>query len=194
LKAARVFGFNTSTIEMLPLRQRPAKGISDADLKKTSSSADLQDGSDDKNGGGVKGSQSLFDLRDKQLLIGFAVLGFITRFWTLEYPKSVMFDEAHFTKFVSCYFTGEYFFDIHPPLAKLLMAFIGNWGISAGNTPIERYGGDYKDDFYFYLRLVPAFCGSLLIPLAYASCRALRLSRFASCVGKLYNSFCLVLF
>eukprot|EP01102_Stenamoeba_stenopodia_P005695 TRINITY_DN16436_c0_g1_i1.p1 TRINITY_DN16436_c0_g1~~TRINITY_DN16436_c0_g1_i1.p1 ORF type:complete len:589 (-),score=61.91 TRINITY_DN16436_c0_g1_i1:47-1813(-) len=169
---------------MLPLRQRPTKGSgAEGELRASGSKADLLAEGDDRN---IKSGQTLFDARDKQILIVFAVLGLITRFWTLGYPKSVMFDEAHFTKFISCYFTGEYFFDIHPPLAKLLMALVGNWGISSGNTPIEQYAGDYRDDFYFYLRLLPAFCGSMLIPVSYASCRALRLSRLASCIGPWY--------
>jgi hypothetical protein len=125
----------------------------------------------------------VFDVLDKRLLLLLCVLGFCTRFYSLGWPKSVMFDEAHFVKFVSCYFTHEYFFDIHPPLAKLLMALVGNLGIWKGNQPIERYSGDYRDDFYFYLRLVPAFCGSLLVPMIYACGRASKLSKFPSFIG-----------
>ena len=35
----------------------------------------------------------------------------------------MVFDELHFGKFVNGYVKGEYFFDIHPPFSKLLIAF-----------------------------------------------------------------------
>lgn len=40
-------------------------------------------------------------------------------------PDSVVFDEYHFGRFLNNYLTGNYLFDIHPPLGKLTMAA---WG------------------------------------------------------------------
>ena len=40
----------------------------------------------------------------------------------------VVFDEYHFGKFVNGYITGEYFFDIHPPLGKLLLCLVAWMG------------------------------------------------------------------
>jgi dolichyl-phosphate-mannose-protein mannosyltransferase len=51
-------------------------------------------------------------------------LSFLTRFYRLAEPPAVVFDEVHFGKFVTWYFTGEYYFDIHPPLGKLIL-YIG---------------------------------------------------------------------
>ncbi len=51
----------------------------------------------------------------------FLLLGLVTRFAFLESPKEVVFDEFHFFHFVSEYEKGEYFFDIHPPLGKLIL-------------------------------------------------------------------------
>ena len=39
----------------------------------------------------------------------------------LAYPRQVVWDEHHFGKFVNGYLSGAYFFDIHPPLGKLLL-------------------------------------------------------------------------
>ena len=43
-------------------------------------------------------------------------LAFATRFWRLDEPPAVVFDEHHFGRFTNQYWKGEYFFDIHPPL------------------------------------------------------------------------------
>ena len=56
------------------------------------------------------------------LIIILVVLGLVSRLIFLNHPDSLVFDEVHFGKFVSAYFTGEYYFDIHPPLGKLLIA------------------------------------------------------------------------
>lgn len=55
------------------------------------------------------------------LLIGFLLLGIGTRFYHLDQPKAVVFDEFHFFHFVTEYEKGKYFFDIHPPLGKLIL-------------------------------------------------------------------------
>ncbi len=41
-----------------------------------------------------------------------------TRYWRLDKPPAVVFDEHHFGRFTNQYWKGEYFFDIHPPLGK----------------------------------------------------------------------------
>lgn len=51
----------------------------------------------------------------------FLILGLCTRFAFLDHPNEVVFDEFHFFHFVSEYEEGEYFFDIHPPLGKLIL-------------------------------------------------------------------------
>ena len=61
-------------------------------------------------------------LREHWLLWLIVFAAFLTRFWRLWAPNQVVFDELHFGSFASRYFTGEYFFDIHPPLGKMLIA------------------------------------------------------------------------
>jgi dolichyl-phosphate-mannose-protein mannosyltransferase len=41
------------------------------------------------------------------------------------HPASVVFDEVYFPRFGLAYLKGEYFFDLHPPLGKLIFAATG---------------------------------------------------------------------
>jgi dolichyl-phosphate-mannose-protein mannosyltransferase len=43
-------------------------------------------------------------------------LSFFTRYYLINHPAQVSFDEVHFGHFANNYIDGKYFFDIHPPL------------------------------------------------------------------------------
>ncbi|OKL56978.1 hypothetical protein UA08_07787 [Talaromyces atroroseus] len=97
------------------------------------------------------------------------VLAFITRFWMIYYPDSVVFDEVHFGKFASYYLQRTYFFDVHPPFAKLLFAFVG-WLVGYdGSFTFENIGDSYITNKVPYLayRALPATLGSLTIPVVF---------------------------
>lgn len=111
------------------------------------------------------------------------VLAFLTRFLFLSYPSEVVFDEVHFGKFVSAYFSGEYYFDIHPPLGKLLIA--GFCGILGENISFdfEKIGETFNAKSLFILRFLPAFFGSLFIILIYKFILAFGLSKKSAFFG-----------
>jgi len=61
---------------------------------------------------------------------------------------SPSFDEVHFGKFTNYYLRGTYFFDLHPPLAKLLLALLcwlldydGSYPFYAINDSYEGWEG-----------------------------------------------------
>jgi len=92
-----------------------------------------------------------------------AVLSFTLHFAFLSYPSQVVFDEVHFGKFVAAYFTGQYYFDIHPPLGKLMIA---GFTKLAGINPVfafDKIGETMPADTLFILRFLPAFFGSLFV-------------------------------
>ncbi|CAH1758221.1 16812_t:CDS:2 [Entrophospora sp. SA101] len=97
------------------------------------------------------------------------ILSFITRFYKIYHPNQVVFDEVHFGKFASYYLRRTYYFDVHPPLGKLMIAGMG-WLLNYdGHFLFEHIGDDYlKNDVpYIGLRSLPATLGALYVPLVY---------------------------
>ncbi|SCV67439.1 BQ2448_5050 [Microbotryum intermedium] len=139
-----------------------------------------------------KPSGSLDDSANTNPRVEWIVLGLMLitsamlRFWRINHPHSVVqltfesffarlfsFDEVHFGKFASYYLRREYFFDVHPPLAKLLLAFAG-WVIGYdGAFEFENIGDNYiKNNVpYVALRSFPALLGSFVPPVVYAIMR-----------------------
>ncbi|CAG8739916.1 3780_t:CDS:2, partial [Acaulospora morrowiae] len=97
------------------------------------------------------------------------ILSFATRFYMISHPKEVVFDEVHFGKFASYYLKRTYYFDVHPPLGKLMIAAMG-WILGYdGHFDFKKIGMDYieNDVPYVGLRSLPAALGALYVPLAY---------------------------
>ncbi len=115
--------------------------------------------------------QSLFFRERKKtsgiILAALTFFSFLTRLLFLWRPKEVVFDETHFGKFFEGYLSHRYFFDIHPPLGKLILA-LGGWiaGIGNGYT-FSGIGTPYPSNAYIIVRLLPAISGAMLIPVIY---------------------------
>lgn len=80
------------------------------------------------------------------------------------------FDEVHFGKFAAFYILGEYYFDVHPPFAKLLLGAAAWFSGFDGNFSFENIGDSYTLNHvpYVGLRALPAALGALTVPLVYA--------------------------
>lgn len=89
------------------------------------------------------------------------VMAAAVRYWKITYPDSVVFDEYHFGAFVGNYYTGHYFFDIHPPLGKLTLMWVG-WLFGYDNEVCsysaihDTYDPECK---YYILRYIAGACG-----------------------------------
>ncbi len=101
------------------------------------------------------------------------VLAFAARFYKIWHPDQVVFDEVHFGKFAAYYLRREYFFDVHPPLAKLINAAAGYLAGFDGRFEFDNIGDKYSAHNvpYVKMRCAPALMGSLQVPLAYAIMR-----------------------
>lgn len=98
------------------------------------------------------------------IILILLILGLFTRIIFIWHPNELVFDEVYFGKFPSYYFNNQYYFDIHPPLGKLLIAgFIKLFKIDL-EFNFEKIGETYYNNQYIYLRFLPNFFGGL-IPL-----------------------------
>ncbi|MFH1956431.1 MAG: phospholipid carrier-dependent glycosyltransferase [Patescibacteria group bacterium] len=99
------------------------------------------------------------------ILLGLALL---TRFFYFNFPPEVVFDEVHFGSFIRSYFTHENYFDIHPPLGKLIIA--GFAKISRANLSEDGFkniGHEYNKKDLFAMRFLPALMSVLFVLIIY---------------------------
>jgi dolichyl-phosphate-mannose-protein mannosyltransferase len=74
-----------------------------------------------------------------------------------------------FGGFASKYIKGRFFMDVHPPLAKMLIALTGWLAGFDGDFDFKEIGKDYIEPGvpYVAMRLFPALCGIFLAPLMF---------------------------
>lgn len=103
------------------------------------------------------------------VLLLVSVLALWTRLSRLSYPNAVVFDEVYYGQFVSLYMKRVFFIDDSgPPLGHMILAFGAYLGGFDGNFVWNRIGAEYPGSVSVWsLRLLPALCGALCVPLVY---------------------------
>ncbi len=114
-------------------------------------------------------------------------LGLITHFAFIFNPLSVVLDEYHFINFTEKYIQQEYFYDIHPPLGKMML---GAWGkiINLPQTSPISPASPFPDSKFALLRILPAFFGILLIIAVWLLAKELTQSRSTAFLAGLIMS------
>ncbi|CAG5118791.1 unnamed protein product [Candidula unifasciata] len=107
-------------------------------------------------------------------------LSFLTRVYNIEQPPHICWDETHFGKMGSWYINQTFFFDVHPPLGKMLVGLAGFLSGYDGSFPFNKPGDAYGDVRYVGMRVFCAVLGALLVPLAYQTVWLLTHSILAS--------------
>lgn len=96
------------------------------------------------------------------------------------HPNETVFDEVHFGKFISAYYTQEYYFDIHPPGGKLIIAgFASLFGFTPEHSFAE-IGQPFPNNMHLVLRFLPIMAGLLLPVIIYFLALELGFSRLGA--------------
>eukprot|EP00048_Salpingoeca_helianthica_P005115 m.84536 g.84536 ORF g.84536 m.84536 type:complete len:723 (+) comp13478_c0_seq3:214-2382(+) len=101
------------------------------------------------------------------LCLLFLVLGLHTRLVDIAMPDSIAWDETHFGKFASYYINRTYYFDVHPPLAKMLLGAAGWVSGYDGAFDFKQPGQAYGDTRYVGMRALCGILGGLCVPLVF---------------------------
>jgi len=79
----------------------------------------------------------------------------------------VCWDETHFGKFANFYINRTVFFDVHPPLGKMLIGLFGYLDGYNASFPFIKPGDQYEDYRYLGMRMGCAIMGALIVPLSF---------------------------
>lgn len=103
--------------------------------QQTTSKSGKNKSSKSSKGALSKSSCPMSDLPTLQVTCNFHLLPVIlfavalgTRFYNLDQPNAIVFDELHYGRYASLYLKQTFFFDSHPPLGKQLLALAGYLG------------------------------------------------------------------
>eukprot|EP00899_Mesostigma_viride_P007422 jgi/Mesvir1/16681/Mv15080-RA.1 len=132
------------------------------------------------------------------VIVAVLAVAFGTRIWKLGVPDTPIFDEVHGGRFLNFYYSGKYFFDIHPPLIRILNLWSGvalgfrgeehcTYGVDAvlAGKPFDLGENKNEKCEMWQLRVLPAALGASVLLLAYLTCRQMRMSTPSSLLGVL---------
>src|SRR3989344_3587357 len=105
-------------------------------------------------------SYYIMDIMNKKTSIIILILVSVgVHFAFFGHPNETVFDEVHFGKFVSAYYTHQYYFDIHPPGGKLIIAGFAKLVSARGGSAsggqqfsFAKIGQEFPDNKYLALR------------------------------------------
>ncbi|KAK7455307.1 Dolichyl-phosphate-mannose--protein mannosyltransferase 2 [Stygiomarasmius scandens] len=109
----------------------------------------------------------------------YTLLSCYTRFHKIGASDIVVWDEAHFGKFGSHYLKREFYFDVHPPLGKMLVGLAGLLAGYDGSFDFKS-GTQYPENVpYVAMRVMLATFGVGMVPLGWYTAVELGLSQWA---------------
>ncbi|KAF9045749.1 glycosyltransferase family 39 protein [Hymenopellis radicata] len=111
--------------------------------------------------------------------IVYTLLSCYTRYHKIGWANVVVWDEAHFGKFGSHYLKREFYFDVHPPLGKMLVGLAGLLAGYDGSFEFKS-GVQYPDTVpYVAMRVIMATFGVAMVPLGWYTAVELGMSQWA---------------
>ncbi|KAI8048943.1 Dolichyl-phosphate-mannose-protein mannosyltransferase-domain-containing protein [Gilbertella persicaria] len=143
--------------------RKPNSDYDDSDLDLTKSSKFRQKKEKDKR---------ISRKKDLYIAAALTLWAAYIRLYKIHQPSSVVFDEVHFGGFATKYIRTRFFMDVHPPLAKMLIALVGKLAGLDG-FDFKEIGKDYlKENVpYVVMRTFCGIMGLLVVPIAYLTIR-----------------------
>lgn len=121
-------------------------------------------------------------IANPHIVLAIIIVGSIlTRLYNIHEPDHVCWDETHFGKMASWYLNHTFFFDVHPPLGKMMIALSGHLSGYDGRFAFDKPGDKYENwTQYVGMRVFCAFMG-LAIPIAiYKATKSMSKSNLAA--------------
>lgn len=110
----------------------------------------------------------------------------------LGYPESYVFEESQVSLMIRYYHTGEYFYDVQPPLVKLLITLISEFS-GCQDFEFENYGrngiNDTISEGFIFLRVIPCIISAFCPVLLYCSLRVCSVSFVSSLTASIMLIF-----
>ncbi len=120
------------------------------------------------------------DIAAKSALWGLLAVSILVHWSFFASPTSVVFDETFWGRVTMMHLRGEFAFDIHPPLARLLF-WLTAWAFQLDPTfAFATNGLEFPDHSYLFLRLLPCLAGTALPLVIYGLAGEIGLSRLAA--------------
>ncbi|EEH23532.2 hypothetical protein PABG_05743 [Paracoccidioides brasiliensis Pb03] len=128
---------------------------------------------------------------DYKIMLRLTALAFVVRLFRIYQPTSVVFDEVHFGGFATKYIKGKFFMDVHPPLAKMLIALVGYLAGFRGDFDFKDIGKDYLEPGvpYVAMRMFPALMGIMAVPTMFLTLKAYGCRTSTASMGALLITF-----
>lgn len=98
-------------------------------------------------------------------------------------------DETHFGKMGSWYINRTFFFDVHPPLGKMLIGLSGALTGYNGTYPFEKPGDKYNGTAYEGMRIFCTTLGALIVPMSFDTVHEMTRSVHAALLSASYILF-----
>ncbi|KAJ2467167.1 Protein O-mannosyltransferase 2 [Coemansia sp. RSA 2322] len=126
---------------------------------------------------------------DRTLLAVLTMISLVTHMYRIGRRSSVTWDESHFGSFSGKYMNRTFYHDVHPPLAKMLVALSDVLAGHNGtfNTKTTHIYPDYYN--YRFMRVFNACFGVALTPMAFLTCRQLRMPAHFATMAALFVTF-----
>ncbi|KAJ8925580.1 hypothetical protein NQ315_009420 [Exocentrus adspersus] len=137
-------------------------------------------------------SQSVNTENNKHWWLLFGVvcfLTFLTRYHKISEPDHICWDETHFGKMGSWYINRTFFFDVHPPLGKMLIGLAGYMTGYDGKFAFDKPGDKYENTSYVGMRVFCATLGAMIVPMSFITVEALTRSETAALFASLLILF-----